>query len=212
MHPSVSSLKGRASKNGDPTNIQTKKLFSGGSYIERERERESNKISKLFRVTRVPKKSLIKLLALCTQNLVSAVQQPFLPSFIPSFHTKRKKYISLSFSLCLSQERNILGCYSLTSLSLSLSFRSSSPFQNPFGKSHSLFQHSNKIDKRVCVSWEFSASYRIPKFSSEFLLQLVARNPKIREVGCAGNPKIRVGGFAGDPRIREVGFAEFNSV
>jgi hypothetical protein len=40
MHPNASSLKGRASKNGDPTNKQTKKLFSGGSYIERERERE----------------------------------------------------------------------------------------------------------------------------------------------------------------------------
>jgi hypothetical protein len=87
-------------------------------YIEREREREkqSNKIRKLLRVSRVPKKSLIKLLALCTQNLVSAVQPPFLPSF----HTKRNKNISLSFSLCLSQERKILGCYSLTSLSLSL--------------------------------------------------------------------------------------------
>jgi hypothetical protein len=133
------------------------------------------------------------------------------PSFLPH---KEKKNISLSFSLCLSQERKILGCYPLTSLSLSL-FRSSSPFQNPFGKSHSLFQHSNKIDKidkRVWVSWGFSASHRIPKFSSEFLLQLVGRNPKVREVGCAGNPKIREGVFAGDPRIREVGFAEFNSV
>jgi hypothetical protein len=64
----------------------------------------------------------------------------------------------------------------------------------------------------VRVSWEFSASHRIPKFSSEFLLQLVARKPKIREEGCAANPKFREGGFAGDPRIREVGFAEFNSV
>jgi hypothetical protein len=64
----------------------------------------------------------------------------------------------------------------------------------------------------VRVSWEFSASHRIPKFSSEFLLQLVARKPKIREEGLAANPKFREGGFAGDPRIREVGFAEFNSV
>jgi len=97
MHPSVSSLKGRASKNGDPTNIQTKKLFSGGSYIyiyrEREREKQSNKISKLLRVSRVPKKSLIKLLALCTQNLVSAVQQPFLPSFLHSFLPHKEKKI-----------------------------------------------------------------------------------------------------------------------
>jgi len=141
----------------------------------------------------------------CTTTLPS-----FLPSFLPSTQ-REKNNISLSFSLCLSQERKILGCYSLTSLSLSL-LQIVLSLPKPFGKSHSLFQHSNKIDKRVCVSWEFSASYRIPKFSSEFLLQLVARNPKIREVGCAGNPKIRVGGFAGDPRIREVGFAEFNSV
>jgi len=52
MHPNVSSLKGRASKNGDPTNKQTKKLFSGGSYLmyiegERERERERNNQIKL---------------------------------------------------------------------------------------------------------------------------------------------------------------------
>jgi hypothetical protein len=132
------------------TNKQKSCLVVGHREREREREKQSNKFSKLLRVSRVPKKSLIKLPAFCAQNLVSAVQQPFLPS------TRReKKYKPLFLTLSFTRKKN-LGLL-LTDISLSL-FRSSSPFQNPFGKSHSWFQHSNKIDKRVWVLGIFCKS------------------------------------------------------
>jgi hypothetical protein len=114
------------------TNKQKSCSVVGHIYIyrerEREREKQSNKIRKLLRVRRVPKKSLIKLLALCTQNLVSAVQQPFLPSFLHSFlpHKEKQKYKPLFLTLSFTRKKNLGLLLTDISLSLSLSLSLSS--------------------------------------------------------------------------------------